>query len=366
MRLCFIICLSFLLNSCNQINKNKIEAERYLPNKFASHFSFQKSGNIIYLKVINPYQGAVSDTFTYTLSESSCKNCIRIPIKKAVIFSTTYIGFLNAIKELNTIKAVSGSKFIYNPMINEEIAKGNISDIGFESSIDFEKLITIKPDVVFIYSVGKESMPYVKKIESLGIPVIYVAEFMEESPLGRAEWIKFFSLFFDKENLADSIFSNINKKYDSISSISKNNYRKPKVFLNIPDNGIWYLPNGNSYMANLIKNAGGDYIYSQNTNGPVLKYDFERVYSNAITCDIWLNQGVIKKKSDLKQLDKRFEKLPSFKSGKLYNHCLKMTSDGGNDFWESGVVSPHLILEDLYHIFKDDSLFSFHYYQKLK
>lgn len=361
-----IICLSFILYSCNYNNENKVTDKNILSNQCALHFSFDIKDNIIHLKVINPYQGAVNDTFTYKLSNKHCKNCIHIPVRKVAIFSTTYIGFLKAIDELNSIKAISSSKFIYNRALREQIEKGNVLEIGFENSIDFEKLFTIKPDVVFIYSVGKEAMPYINKIESLGIPVVYVAEFMEESPLGRAEWIKFFSLFYCKEALADSIFNDIKEKYDSIYIIAKDISHKPRVFLNLPYNGIWYLPNGKSYMANLIENAGGDYIYRKNTNEPILKFDFEHVYLDAMTCEIWLNQGVVAKKSDLIRTDIRFANLPSVKSGKLYNYTLKMTQEGGNDFWESGVIYPHLILDDLYHIFIDDTLFSFHYYQKLK
>lgn len=364
MRLFFFFFLTLLLNSCQN---NKSEKSDHFPNQYAKHFSITyHPDSSISLKVINPFQGANHDTFTYFLSRTQIHaNTIQIPIKKAVLFSTTYIGFLDAINELHTIIALSGTNLTYNPELLNRINHGYIFETGFENSINYEKLASAKPDVVFIYSVGKETMPYIEKIKSLGIPVVFIAEFMEDEPLGRAEWIKFFGTFFCKEKLADRFFKDIETKYDSIKNLSQSLQHHPLVFLNIPYQGIWYMPEGNSYMANLIKDAGGNYLY-HNTNGNnVLKFDFEKILSDAKNADIWINTGVITSKKELYRNDKRFSLFKAYRTNTIYNHFLRSNKQGGNDFWERGVVNPQFILEDLYHIFKNDSNFTFHYYQKL-
>jgi len=365
MRLFFLFFLFLLLNSC-QNKENKIS--NHSTNRYATHFLIEKhTDSSITLNVINPYQGAKHDTFSYFLSHKKINSqTIQIPIKKVALFSTTYIGFIDALNELHSITAISGTNLAYNPEIIKRIKQGCIYEAGFESSIDFEKLASNKPDVVFIYTVGKETMPYVEKIKSLGIPVVYIAEFMEDHPLGRAEWIKFFGAFFQKENIADSLFQAIETKYDSIKALSNTLQKHPLVFLNIPHQGIWYMPEGNSYMATLIKDAGGNYLYHNTTGNNVLKFDFEKILTDAINADSWINTGFIASKKELYQNDKRFSLFKAYRNNAIYNSILHSTAQGGNDFWESGVVKPHFILEDLFHIFQNDSNFTFHYYLKLR
>ena len=365
MRLFFLIFLLLFIISCQNKEPQKNIRCR---NHYANHFSVSLNQDSSYtIKVINPYQGSLNDTFTYYLSHKKNKsNAIHIPIKKVAIFSTTYIGFLDALNELSSIIAISGTNQIYNTKLVNRISQGHIFETGFENSINYEKLASSKPDVVFIYSVGKENMPYVEKIKSLGIPIFYIAEFMEDSPLGRAEWIKFFGFFFQKSMIADSIFQEIENQYDSIKQIAQSLQIHPTVFLNIPYQGIWYMPEGNAYMANLIKDAGGNYLYQKTRGNQILKFDFEKALTDAINADIWLNPGLIKTKKELYENDQRYSLFKAYKNSAIFNQTLRMNPMGGNDFWENGVVNPHLILEDLYHIFKNDTNFTFHFYQKLK
>ncbi|MGQ9846662.1 MAG: ABC transporter substrate-binding protein [Bacteroidales bacterium] len=365
MRFFYLWLLLLLIISCQ--NK-KPQKSYHCTNHYANHFSvFLNQDSSFTIKVINPYQGSLGDTFTYLLSHKKNKsNAIHIPVKKVAIFSTTYIGFLDALNELSSIIAISCTNQIYNTKIINRISQGQIFETGFENSINYEKLALSKPDVVFIYSVSKETMPYVEKIKSLGISVVYVAEFMEEHPLGRAEWIKFFGSFFEKSIIADSIFRTIEHQYDSIKQLAQSLQNHPTVFLNIPYQGIWYMPQGNSYMANLIKDAGGNYLYQKTIGNQILKFDFEKVLTDAINADIWLNPGFVKTKKELYENDQRYSLFKAYKNSAIFNQTLRINAMGGNDFWESGVVNPHLILEDLYHIFKNDTNFTFHFYQKLK
>ncbi|NSW45457.1 MAG: ABC transporter substrate-binding protein [Bacteroidales bacterium] len=362
MRFLFLLSILFFLWACQSNNK---QLNNIVTNRYANHFLIKVLQDSSYiLKVINPYQGSENDTFTYYLSAYSKPNSIHIPIQRAVLFSTTYIGYFEALNELKAIKAISGTSMVYNSKLRNEIEQNHILEVGYENNINFEQILSLHPDVVFIYSVGKENMPYVNKLLMLHIPVVYVAEFMEENPLGRAEWIKFFSVFFQKKQLADSIFEQIENCYKTI----KNNIHlshRPTVFFNIPYQEVWYMPNGNSYFAQLTKDAGGNYIFCNQQKAVILKFDFEKVLLHAQNADIWLNPGIYQSKKELLKADKRYELFKAFKTNAIYNHTKRITLQGGNDFWESGVVKPHLILEDLIHIFNNDSNFQFHYYQKV-
>jgi len=362
MRLFFLLFILIFILSCQS---NNYTSSRLVANQYANHFLIEKLQDSSYIvKVINPYQGSKGDTFTYILSTYSKPNSVHIPIRRVILFSTTYIGYLDALNELKAIKGISGASMVYNPELSKAIEEKKIFEVGYENNIDYEQILSLHPDVVFIYSVGKESMPYIEKFQMLKIPVVYIAEFMEENPLGRAEWIKFFSIFFKKQQLADSIFKHIEYQYKKIKKNSHLSY-SPKVLLNVPYQGIWYMPSSNSYFAQLINDAGGNYLFKNQKKSMIQKFDIEKVWSKAQNADIWLNPGTCRFKNEMLSLDVRFNLFKAFKNGSIYNHTKRTTPQGGNDFWESGVVKPYLILEDLIHIFNNDSNFQFHYYQKV-
>jgi iron complex transport system substrate-binding protein len=206
-------------------------------------------------------------------------------------------------------------------------------------------------------------MPHIDKLKSLGIPVVYTAEYLEPHPLGRAEWIKFFATFFDKARLADTIFSKIEQEYLNIKAKSSIKEHKPQILLNTPFEGIWYLPGTSSYIVQLINDAGGKYIFDTLQSKDIYPMNIEWVIHNAQNADVWLNTGLYARKEELQ--NESFKLIKAYRNNKIFNHIKTTEHNGSSKFWEQGVVEPHIILQDLYNIFHNDSVALYHYYKKL-
>jgi iron complex transport system substrate-binding protein len=282
--------------------------------------------------------------------------------------STTHMAMISALGEENSISGFSGTDFIYSEKLNNRIKEGHIKDIGYENSLNNEMMLKIAPDIVMIYGIGSESGGYIGKIEELGIKVVFNADYLETDPLGKAEWIKVFGALFCREAQADSIFSAEYEAYENLKNfVSSKIKSKPNVMLGLPYRDTWYVSPGNSYTARFIADAGGNYIWNETSSSYSMPFGLENVYLRALTADFWLNIGTVKTKAEISATDQRLTGLSCFKNSKLYNNNLRITSSGGNDYWESGALNPHLILKDIAmilhpDIFSSDSLF---FYRKI-
>jgi iron complex transport system substrate-binding protein len=219
-----------------------------------------------------------------------------------------------------------------------------------------------------IYGIGSESAGYVGKLKELGIKVIINADYLETDPLSRAEWIKLFGSLYCKENLADSIYNKEVDRYTKLRSfIEQNNRSRPKVLLGLPFKDTWYISPGNSFISKLIADAGGEYLWADTKSSFSMPYGIENVYLRGMKADFWLNISNISSRKEISSVDQRLEGLPCFKNDNLYNNNKRISEGGGNDYWESGSLYPHLILKDLANILHPE-LFSDHeltYYRKI-
>jgi iron complex transport system substrate-binding protein len=275
---------------------------------------------------------------------------------------------ISALGEENSITGVSGQDFIYSPAVKINIEKGLVSDVGYEANLNKELVIKLSPDLIMIYGIGSESAGYVGKIKELGIKVLINADYLETDPLSRAEWVKLFGALYDRKSMADSIFNSEAVQYNTLKShILGSITDKPKVLLGMPFKDTWYISPGNSFISRLISDAGGDYIWNDLNSSVSMPYGIENVFLKALNADYWLNISTVNSKSDISYVDERLTELPCFKNGNLYNNNRRITEGGGNDFWESGSIYPHLLLKDIASILHPD-LFSGHelvFYKKI-
>jgi len=362
-----IIVLCMISNSCKQ-NKNHDDLNgEILKNQYSKTFSIAKTIDGYDLKIKNRFDN--TDFQTYHLTKDKKIAGITIPVKKIICLSTTHCAFISELNEISTIKGISGTKYIFNDKILEKIIKNEIIDVGYDAQINYEKIISIKPDVIFAYAVDNNSISVYQKLEKIGIPIIYINDFIETTPLGRSEWIKFFACFFDKFDFAQNYFDSICNNYNLvIEKINKNNKNKPKILLNLPYKGIWWVPGGKSYFANFIKDAGGNYIFSNNNSEESIPYTMEDIFKKAEDAEIWLNPNEFFKKDEIINFDKRLRLFKPINLKKIYNNNKRMGKNGGNDFWESGIIKPDKILKDLYLIFftEDINADSLYFYKKIE
>jgi iron complex transport system substrate-binding protein len=262
---------------------------------------------------------------------------------------------ISALGEESTISGVSGSGFIFANSLIEKVEKGLIEDVGYETNLNKELILKISPDLIMMYGIGSESAGYVGKIKELGVKVVFNADYLETDPLSKAEWIKLFGALYCKEDIADSIFKSEVETYNKLKSyISQNISYRPEVLLGLPFKDTWYVSPGNSFISKLIRDAGGNYLWQNTESSISMPFGIENVYLDALTADYWLNIGSVNTKDEISMVDQRLKDLPCFKNGNLYNNNKRITVNGGNDYWESGSIYPHVILKDIASILHPD------------
>lgn len=329
------------------------------------------------VRIFNPWQGAGNISLEYNLVRRGAilpdgldsSEVIFVPLKKVICMSVTHAAMISALGEESTIAAVSGRGLVYSEELRARFEKGEIPDVGYEAGLNNELILKISPDLVMMYGVGGESSGYISKIRELGIKVLFNADYLENEALAKAEWIKLLGALYCKEELADSIFNEESRLYEQMLDVTSHVTVKPKVLLGLPYKDIWYISPGNSYISNLIADAGGEYLWNSIEANEAMPFGLENVYMRALDADFWLNTGTASSLNDILSVDPRFADLPSFRKGNIYNNIKRLNPTGGNDYWESGSVHPHLILRDIALILhpelfrNDETLF---FYRKLQ
>ena len=274
------------------------------------------------------------------------------PYDNIICMSSSQVAGLAEIGADSVITAVSGLKYI----TNQNIHSGNVADIGYETSLDYEQILSLKPDLLLTYTVSGAEPPYISRLRSLGVRVLVLHDHLENHPLARAEYIRLYGALTGLQNRADSLYSTICSRYDSVKVSVEENAEVVKVLMNVPYGDAWYIPGGDSYMARLIQDAGGEVLGADPTSAASRIIRIEEAYSMSMEADIWLNPGPCASRDELLAYHHTFRMFGPVKDSlPIYNNTLRMTPEGGNDFWESGSVRPYHILEDLVAIFSQQS-----------
>jgi iron complex transport system substrate-binding protein len=344
--------------------------------RYATGFRLSERDSFSLLEVTDPWQQSKDVIFSYVLTSNretvpdSLKDLplIEVPVKRVVALSTTHVAMIEQLGSGESIVGISGAEYMYSPALRAGIEKGSIVDVGYGQGLDYESIVRLDPDVLFLYGVEGNVMTTLEKLTDLGIPAVFCGEYLETHPLGKAEWIRFFSLFYDKEEQSSDFFRQIDSAYNALSGLIPDDRSLPMVLNGLPWNDTWYMAGGKSFAAKLIEDAGGAYLWRDNPSTQAVPLDLEAVYLQAVKADIWINPGAANSLADIRLLDERLGDLAVLKKGHVYNNNARISSGGGNDYWESGTVRPDLILADLISVFHPDLLtdHSYLYYRKLK
>ena len=279
---------------------------------------------------------------------------IRTPVERIALFSTTHIGYIDLLGCADRIIAVARPEYVNNQSLQERIRNGDISEIGMPFSPNVEVILELDPDVIVATALPASRKTDYQALVSAGIPVVVVAEWLEQSPLGRAEWMKLYGALLGRENLAREKFAAIERSYTALASTTDTITRRPSVVPGMPFKDAWFVPGGKSYVAQLLRDAGAEYYWSGTAKAGSIKMDIEAVYPVALDAEFWLNPGTVLSLEELQAKDARFRDFSSVKSGKVYNNNKQLNPAGGNAYWELGVVQPDRILEDLIRILHPD------------
>ena len=370
----FACLTALMLTACRGGNSEIGDFASIYEPEYAAGFGIQGADGMAstVITVSNPWQGAdsvqtklfiarngesVPDGFTGQVLEGDAR--------RIVTMSSTNVAMLDALGAVDRVAGVSGIDFISNRYIQAH--RDSVGDIGCDGNINYELLLSLDPDIVLLYGVnGASAME--GKLKEVGIPYMYVGDYLEESPLGKAEWLVAISEIIGQRDKGIAIFRDIPARYNALKdSVAAAAPEKPAVMLNTPYNDSWFMPSVKSYQVLLIRDAGGNYIYGKNTGNTSLPVDMEEAYLLASQSDIWLNPGRANSLDDVRAMVPKFASTPPFRSGKVYNNSLRSTPGGGNDYYESAVVNPDLVLRDLIKIFHPELIQDdFVYHKQLK
>ena len=359
-----LLIVAFFILSCNSnTNKNR---KKYIESKtsvkYAKGFDIQYFDTIIKLIINKPYQGAnsqheyilVRNRFeTPTLKVT--KNIIQIPVKKVIATSTTHIPMIEALEEENSLIGFPNTNYISSKKTRKLIDKGVIQEIGMDANLNTEIVIDLNPDLIIGFSVNGTN----KSLETLkraGIPIIYNGAWLEETPLGRAEWLKFFGVLYDKKEMADSIFNEIEKNYLEIKSIASKKDQKPTILSGAMFKDVWNIPAGDSFMAHFFKDANTNYLWKDTKGTGSLQLNFENILDTGQQADLWIGPGSFTTKEDLFNSNPHYANFKAFKSGNIYTFSKKKGATGGIVYYELGALRPDLILKDIIKISYPDLL----------
>ena len=328
-----IICLLLCFAGCAK--QSAEQGSVPAGNKYATGFAITETDSGTVVEVFQPYK----------------RLCVREPLHRIGTMSTVQVGFLYAIDAMNSLVAVCNPELIYTPLKGDEI------DLGDSMKPSAERALQAGLDMLLAVNYGQYDNLEAVRLEKLGIPLIYINEWQESSPLARAEWIRVIGALTGRLHQADSVFHEVETKYNGlitksqepIAIMSGNNFR-----------GTWYVPSGKNYLAYLFKDAGAAYPFYDDERETSIPLTIEETLRYFHDADVWVGANG-NSLAELAELDEKHTWFKAYQDGRVYNWRKQTKGGGPNNFWERGVVHPEEMLEDVIHILNNapDSLLHF-------
>ena len=276
------------------------------------------------------------------------------PASRMAVLSSVYLSYLKELGLMDKLQAIGEYDYIYSPEIRGIIESQQIPELGSIEKLNHEALLMADVDMVLTF--GWQG--YQKELDAMypSTRFVYAYEYLEEHPLGRAEWIKFVAAFFDLEHEAERIFNSIQTNYEQLKNKTGSLSSRPKILINMPFKEQWHLPGGQSYSAQFIRDAGGNYPWSNDASVDSRVLDWEVVYANAYDSDMWINTGAFSSYKEVEDALPDMRLFHAFKNKQSYNNNARVSSLGANDYWETGLLHVDQVLADLIAIFHPDIL----------
>lgn len=311
-----------------------------------------KEGRVLHRYIL------VSDPTASHLPEGTI---INVPVKRAMVFTTVHASLLAELGATGSIKGMADVGYVKREDIKALVKNRTIADVGSGMSPDIEKIIDASPDVVLV-SPFDNSGGY-GKLDELQIPLVECADYMEVSPLARAEWMKFYGMLVGKEEEADSLFQRVEVEYNSLKAKAKDVTRKPRVMVDFPSGNVWYVPGGQSTIGQMIADAGGDYCYADNTQSGSMAMSVEAVIDKCEDADVWLFRygGPVKTVESMAADNKAFTHLKAFKDKNLWGCSTERTT-----FYESTPFFPASLLKEFLCMFHPEYAVEMKYFEKIQ
>ncbi|WP_233899051.1 ABC transporter substrate-binding protein [Tenacibaculum piscium] len=345
-----LIILSLFFIQCKKSeekNSKKIITNQKSTIKHAKGFDIITENNEKKLIIKKVFQNSDKQfEFTLTNKTDISKNQLKVPVEKLVVTSTTHIPMLELLNSENKLVGFPHAKYISSEKTRKRIDNGKIVELGMEQSMNTEKLLDLQPELVVGFSLHPNSKLY-KNIKKAGIPVVFNGDWLEETPLGRAEWIKFFGVLLNKEKQADSIFNTIEKNYLEAKKTAKKSTNYPTILSGSMFKEVWNVPGGNSFIATFFKDAHLNYLWKETKSTGSLQLSFESALDKGKKADYWIGCGLYETTAQLLNANKHYKEFDALKNESTYTIGTKKGKTGGLIYFELAPIRPDLVLKDI-------------------
>lgn len=362
MRLIFV-CILFLFLSCKENKSSPVEITNNMVESkisYARGFTIQEAENgVKYLNITSPWPDSEM-TYKYALvprdrkvtvpDQKDINAIIYIPVERIIATSTTHIPALEALGIAEKLIGFPETKYVSSPITRERIESGEVVELGSNEALNTEMAIAVAPDLVVGFGIDNQNKAY-SAIERAGIPVVYNGDWTEESPLGKAEWIKFFAVFNGLDRKADSIFREIEEEYIASRELAKTVQFQPSVLSGALYKDVWYLPAGESWAARFIEDANGKYLWGNTPGTGSLSLSIEAVLNKATVADLWISPSQFTSYDEMATANDHYLEFKAFREKKLFTFARTRGATGGLLYYELGPSRPDMVLKDLIHIF---------------
>lgn len=363
LKLTLLFLVTVFIVACNKSEKTTpLRKNKSLNVKYATGFDLNHYDGYSKVTIKTPYQNA-AEHFTYYLVKKNFDlsklpkdaKTISTPINSIVVNSTTHIPMLELLEVEKSLIGFPNTKYISSEKTRSLIENKKVRELGNDGNFNTEVLLDLNPDVVvaFAMSAGSKSL---SSIERANIPVIFNGDWLETTPLGRAEWVKLFGVLFDQNKKANEIFNQIEIDYNNAKEIAKNSKKSPSIISGVMFKDIWNLPAGESFVAQFLKDANSNYLWKDTKGKGSLQLSFESVFDKGQNADIWIAPGHYENLNQLNNASVHYKEFKAFTKNEIYTFANKKGTTGGVIYYELAPTRPDLVLKDIIKITHPDLL----------
>lgn len=341
---------------------------------YAKGFTISKGTDFWEIEVTQPWTGS-EKTFRYLIVEENGKvptgnfdAVIQLPIAKVILTSTTQIPHLDLLGMSDRLIGFPQTDLISSKTTRMLIDAKKVQDLGSGPSANPELTIELDPDWIMISTLG-DDLRYLDLLKTAGIPAIINGEYVEQHPLGRAEWIKFTGILLGKLEKANEVFEQVEQDYLEAVALAEQipEEGRPTVLSGVMYQDIWYAPGSESWGARILKNAGGKYVFEDQAGTGSLQLNYEFVLEHAMDADFWIGSADFISLVEMGKVEPRYQAIKAFQNGNIFTYTLKKGETGGLEYFELGYMRPDLILKDLMKILHPTLLpdYELYFYKQL-
>ena len=271
---------------------------------------------------------------------------IRVPVEKAVIYTSVHTAIAEQLGALDRVCGVCEPQYITSQEVLGRIDRGLIADLGQSTSPNVEKIIDNGTEMIIASPF--ENSGY-GAAEKLGIPIVEAADYMENHPLGRTEWVLFYGLLLGRREEAERVFAETVRRYEELKALASTAPDRPSVLLERKYGASWAVPSGGSYIGVLHADAGADYVFRGYPGARSVHLSFEEVFDRAGDADLWLMKYDTRAPLTYKLLQEEYQPYANFRPWKERHvfACNTITST----YYDDITLHPDQVLEDLIAIY---------------